>query len=65
VKSRFITYEIDQDTGQQSVSDIVEISDADNVKATRRRMMRQLGFIVDKMLDGTYGFDVLRLEREK
>jgi hypothetical protein len=72
MKTRFTIYDRDHDLQSSSVQDIIELGDAVEPKAsdarlkalTRRRIMTRLGFIVDQMLDGSYGYDHFVVERE-
>ena len=49
----------------RSVMDIQELGDQPTDKATRRKLMTRIGFLVDQMLDGTYGYDMIQIERHK
>jgi hypothetical protein len=67
--TRFTVHEKDL-AGSMSVNVIIEISDVTdenetmNPTATRRLLMRRFGEILDRMLDGDYGVNVITVERE-
>ena len=51
MKTRFTAMEPALEEGaSSSVHDIVEVGDADSVKKTRARLMRQFGFMVNQLL---------------
>lgn len=55
MKTRFVSYEKDDDSIHSvMVSDIVELGDSPiDRKWTRARLMRQFGFMLNQMLDGS------------
>lgn len=63
MRTRFTSYEKDETS--LAVHDIVELQDHGlNRKAVRRRIMLQLGLLVDNMLDEDYGVSTFTVERE-
>jgi hypothetical protein len=62
---RFTTFDRDPETSARSVSDIIEICEVGDPKATRRIIMRHVGALVDKMLSGDWGVDSITIDRDK
>lgn len=61
-KTRFVTYEREDESQNRTVDDIVEFTDVGDRKKNRRRLMKQLGQMVNRMLDDEItSFDVYRL----